>query len=95
MEYTGIPADAPVLGLPQNLAGMEVSYFYSKETSGIYQQLPAGSKIVDAGKYRVTVRIKGGNNYPSVNVEDAPINHGLINAEFEILKNKFSSTLIL
>lgn len=88
MEYTGIPADAPVLGLPQNLAGMEVSYFYSKETSGIYQQLPAGSKIVDAGKYRVTVRIKGGNNYPSVNVEDAPINHGLINAEFEILKKQ-------
>ncbi len=88
MVYTGSPADVPVIGLPQNLSGLNVTYIYYKEEGSQYRLQPSGTKIVDAGRYKVTVKIDGGNNYPSVNIEGSPQNNALKNAEFEILKKK-------
>lgn len=43
-------------------------YIYQQRTLMGWEDLPAGSKVLNAGTYRVTVRINGGANYSSANL---------------------------
>lgn len=71
MEYNGEYRDAVVLvnGVPFNDPGVTFEFTYIPYGE---QQLPQGSKIRDAGTYTVKVKVYGGNNYPSYNIEGAP-----------------------
>ena len=84
-EYTGEYFDVPVNGLPEDLAGIEVTYIYKNLTTG--QTMAPGSKIKDAGSYQVTVKIDGGINYPSANV-GANVYNALYEHNFIVHKRK-------
>lgn len=88
VTYNGKYMHVPVEGLPQNLTGINVTYIYYQERDGAYQQLPLGSKIINVGKYKVTVRIDGGINYPSDNLDGMTPNSALTYVDFEILKKQ-------
>lgn len=66
MEYNGTYRDAIVVIGDEPVTNTDIRFeFIYKTQSG--EQLPVGSKIRDAGTYLVTVKVYGGNNWPSYN----------------------------
>ncbi len=90
MPYTGEYFDVKVNGLPNVLGDINVVYQYTNAATN--ETLPVGSKLRDAGEYIVTVKIYGGQNYPSANLEpgegESLIYNAIKNQRITITKRK-------
>lgn len=78
--YNGMERDAEIIGLPEDLGDIRVEYRYFLNG----RELPAGSKVRDAGHYRVTVSVHGGMNYPDALNTDTERYENLRDREFTI-----------
>ncbi len=95
MPYTGEYFDVKVNGLPDVLGDINVVYQYTNAATN--QTLPIGSKLRDAGEYVVTVKIYGGQNYPSANLDpsegESLIYNALRNQRITVTKRKVILTV--
>jgi hypothetical protein len=89
-QYTGLGFNVPIIGLPYDDEGtlpadIKVTYKYYDQTEGSY--LPAGSTLLNAGQYTVSIKVNGGINYPSVNLEPGDDNYANSTANLSLKDN--------
>ncbi|OQC14678.1 MAG: hypothetical protein BWX72_01245 [Firmicutes bacterium ADurb.Bin080] len=76
LDYSGRSFNVPINGLPDPIPGdIIVTYTYYDVLGGY--TLAAGSRLRNAGTYRVDVAINGGANYPSYNIPGSPASQAL------------------
>ena len=99
MVYSGQFMDAKIIGLPDNLGDMKVSYkYYLGETP-----LADGSRIRNVGTYNVIVTINGGTNYNSaelrseiyVTPKDVILNVNEVSSEYLDALKPFNSSITI
>ena len=83
LDYTGRSFNVPINGLPDPIPGdIIVTYTYYDVLGGY--TLAAGSRLRNAGTYRVDVAINGGINYPSYNIPGSPSSQALQGQVIEV-----------
>lgn len=83
LDYTGQSFNVKINGLPDPIPGdITVTYTYYNVIGGF--ALPAGSRLRNAGTYRVDVYVNGGINYPSYNITGSPTSQALLGQIIEV-----------